>query len=123
MLLKAEKLVVQGIPNVLRSLLWVKLAGISDSHLQSWYSTTLKKSSPHDSQIRRDVARTFPNHSFFSKKGEIGQETLYKVVKAYSLYDPELGYCQGIAFVVGILLLQLPEEDSFTVLTVLMQKV
>jgi len=34
-----------------------------------------------------------------------GQLALYNMLKAYSLLDPEVGYCQGLCFVAGVLLL------------------
>jgi hypothetical protein len=47
--------------------------------------------------IRRDINRTFPNHIFFREPGDkdgsthsIGRESLYNVLKAYSLYDKEV---------------------------------
>lgn len=42
-------------------------------------------------------------------------------MKAYSIHDKEVGYCQGSAFLVGVLLLQMPEEDAFAVLVRLME--
>lgn len=42
-------------------------------------------------------------------------------MKAYSLHDREVGYCQGSAFIVGLLLMQMPEEEAFAVLVKLMQ--
>ena len=56
--------------------------------------------------IRRDIARTYPEHDFFKEKDGLGQESLFNVMKAYSLHDREVGYCQGSAFIVGILLMQ-----------------
>ncbi|VDQ09886.1 unnamed protein product, partial [Trichobilharzia regenti] len=38
-----------------------------------------------------------------------GQESLFRVIKAYSIHDPEVGYCQGSAFIVGLLLMQLEQ--------------
>lgn len=34
------------------------------------------------------------------------QEALFNVMKAYSLHDREVGYCQGSGFIVGLLLMQ-----------------
>ncbi len=34
-----------------------------------------------------------------------GQLALYNLLKAYSLLDEEVGYCQGLSFIAGILLL------------------
>lgn len=55
--------------------------------------------------------RTFPELPHFNI--EHGQKALFNVLKAYSLHDMEVGYCQGMAFVAGILLLYLPEELAF----------
>lgn len=49
------------------------------------------------------------------------KESLFNVMKAYSLHDREVGYCQGSAFIVGLLLMQMPEEEAFAVLVKLMQ--
>lgn len=43
------------------------------------------------------------------------QESLLRICKAYSNYDPEVGYCQGLSFLVAALLLQMPEEQAFCV--------
>lgn len=51
------------------------------------------------------IGRTFPNHSYFSSPLGPGQLALFNLLKAYSLLDPEVGYCQGLSFVVGVLLL------------------
>ncbi|XP_044309618.1 EVI5-like protein isoform X3 [Varanus komodoensis] len=45
-----------------------------------------------------------------------------KLLKAYSLVDREVGYCQGSAFIVGLLLMQMPEEEAFCVFVRLMQE-
>ncbi|XP_022254208.1 ecotropic viral integration site 5 ortholog-like isoform X1 [Limulus polyphemus] len=81
----------------------------------------MKNSSPCEKVIRRDIARTYPEHEFFREKDGPGQEGLFNVMKAYSLHDREVGYCQGSAFIVGLLLLQMPEEEAFAVLTRLME--
>ena len=39
---------------------------------------------------RRDIARTYPEHDFFKKKGGVGQESLFNVMKAYSIHDREV---------------------------------
>lgn len=44
------------------------------------------------------------------------------MMKAYSLHDREVGYCQGSGFIVGLLLMQMPEEEAFAVLVQIMQQ-
>ena len=63
-----------------------------------------------------DLCRTFPKHRQFreSLAQSTGQKSLYNVLKAYCLLDSEVGYCQGLSFVVGLILIYLPdEEDAF----------
>ncbi len=47
--------------------------------------------------------------------------SLFNVTRAYSLYDPDVGYCQGTPFVTGALLMFMPEEDAFRTLSILMR--
>lgn len=49
--------------------------------------------------------RTFPAHPYYMQTLGPGQLALFNVLKAYSLLDQEVGYCQGLSFVGGILLL------------------
>ncbi len=49
--------------------------------------------------------RTFPAHPYFSQHVGVGQFALFTLLKVYSNLDPELGYCQGLSFVAGILLM------------------
>ena len=45
---------------------------------------------------------------------ESGENRLYNVLKAYTSYDPEIGYCQGMNFIAVMLLTYMPdEEDAF----------
>jgi hypothetical protein len=41
-----------------------------------------------------------------------GQDELYNVIRAYSLYDPEVGYVQGSAFIVAALLLNVSRSPE-----------
>ncbi len=86
------------------------------------FAEYIKTQSACEKVIRRDIARTYPEHDFFKKKDGVGQEALFNVMKAYSVHDREVGYCQGSAFIVGLLLMQMPEEEAFCVLVRLMQE-
>lgn len=66
------------------------------------------------------TGRTFPTHPYFSAQLGAGQLSLYNILKAYSLLDQEVGYCQGLSFVAGILLLHMGEEEAFHMLKFLM---
>ncbi|KAI9024944.1 rab-GTPase-TBC domain-containing protein [Phycomyces nitens] len=82
------------------------------------YPVMLKEVSEHEKQIRKDLDRTYPNEPLF--KTDKGKESLFRVLKAYSVYDRELGYCQGMNFIAGCLLLHLKEKYAFGVLVTLL---
>ncbi|XP_035683335.1 EVI5-like protein isoform X2 [Branchiostoma floridae] len=116
-----KNLVRRGIPHHFRGIAWQLLCNAHQSPLKEEYAEYLKATSPCEKVIRRDIARTYPEHEFFREKDGLGQETLFNVMKAYSLHDREVGYCQGSGFIVGLLLMQMPEEETFCVLVHLMQ--
>lgn len=116
-----KELVRKGIPHHFRAIVWQLLCSAQSMPIKDQYSELLKMTSPCEKLIRRDIARTYPEHNFFKEKDSFGQEVLFNVMKAYSLVDREVGYCQGSAFIVGLLLLQMPEEEAFCVFVKLMQ--
>ncbi|KAG7154430.1 Ecotropic viral integration site 5 ortholog-like, partial [Homarus americanus] len=115
------ELVRKGIPHHFRGITWQLLCSAHNSPEKGKYAEYLRTTSACEKVIRRDIARTYPEHDFFKEKDGLGQESLFNVMKAYSLHDREVGYCQGSAFIVGLLLMQMPEEEAFAVLVKLMQ--
>lgn len=89
--------------------------------IRNKYAEYLRQSSPCEKIIKRDIARTYPEIEYFRDEKGPGQGGLFNVMKAYSIHDSEVGYCQGSAFLVGVLLLQMPEEDAFSVLVRMME--
>lgn len=139
-----KELVRKGIPHHFRAIVWQLLCGASDADKKQ-YAEYIKATSACEKVIRRDIARTYPEHDFFKEKDGLGQEALFNVMKAYSLHDREVGYCQGSGFIVGLLLMQvsspgqqisslpfllipfsthtqMPEEEAFAVLVQIMQQ-
>eukprot|EP01132_Coremiostelium_polycephalum_P000894 gene894-1118_t len=86
-----------------------------------FYQSIVKHSSEHEEQIKVDIQRSFTDLP--DSLREPYSAALSNVLKAISLYDPELGYCQGISFVGSILITRLSEEEVFHILLRLLEGV
>ncbi|XP_035149789.1 TBC1 domain family member 1 isoform X3 [Callithrix jacchus] len=126
---KMHLAVGQGVPRHHRGEIWKFLA--EQFHLKHQfpskqqpkdvpYKELLKQLTSQQHAILIDLGRTFPTHPYFSAQLGAGQLSLYNILKAYSLLDQEVGYCQGLSFVAGILLLHMSEEEAFKMLKFLM---
>ena len=51
------------------------------------YPELLSMTTEHEKQIKRDIARTFPDHDLFKSKEGLGQETLYNVSTMLFLFQ------------------------------------
>mmetsp|Transcript_26390 Transcript_26390/g.39161 ORF Transcript_26390/g.39161 Transcript_26390/m.39161 type:complete len:681 (-) Transcript_26390:163-2205(-) len=71
--------------------------------------------------IEWDLPRTFPTLSFFHDGGPMAQ-ALDRVLKAYACYRPDVGYVQGMSYVVAVFLLYMEEYDAFVCLSNLLNK-
>ncbi|XP_043096034.1 TBC1 domain family member 1 isoform X5 [Puntigrus tetrazona] len=125
-----HKAVGQGVPHQHRGEIWKLLSeqyllrkevpSTKPPNNDTPYKELLKQLTSQQHAILIDLGRTFPTHPYFSAQLGAGQLSLYNLLKAYSLLDPEVGYCQGLSFVAGVLLLHMSEEDAFHMLKFLM---
>uniref|UniRef100_A0A7N8Y487 TBC1 domain family member 4 n=1 Tax=Mastacembelus armatus TaxID=205130 RepID=A0A7N8Y487_9TELE len=119
----------QGVPKSRRGEIWLLLSHQHRLHHRlpqrqhapdTPYHDLLKQLTAQQHSILVDLGRTFPSHQYFSAQLGAGQLSLYNLLKAYSLLDTEVGYCQGISFVAGVLLLHMSEDQAFDMLKFLM---
>ncbi|KAJ9641019.1 hypothetical protein H2199_005687 [Coniosporium tulheliwenetii] len=108
-----------GIPAPLRGVTWVSLAQARNKLIESQYDSLCGEPSPYENIIGKDLGRTFPGVEMFRERE--GQEMLGRVLKCFSLYDQKIGYCQGLGFLVGPLLMQMGDKEAFCVLVRLME--
>ncbi|KJH42099.1 TBC domain protein [Dictyocaulus viviparus] len=81
-----------------------------DNAGQNEYSTLHRENSL--SQIRLDIARTFPSLGFFQEDGPYYGH-LMKLLGAYACFRPSVGYLQSMAFIAAVLLLQMDLYPAF----------
>lgn len=106
--------IARGFPGELRGLLWQLIASSKSATLEEVYQSILSETSPHEKAIKRDLSRTS-----FVKNASM--ESLFKIIKAYSLFDPEVGYTQGMAFITVPILMNMSEPEAFCLLAHLMK--
>ncbi|XP_073419325.1 uncharacterized protein [Dendrobates tinctorius] len=122
---KMFRRVYKGIPLQVRGQVWSLLLDVEAmksenggkyekmKDLAKMYSTEIK-------QIDLDVNRTFRNHIMFRERYGVKQTALFDVLSAYSVYNTEVSYCQGMSQIAAVLLMYLNEEDAFWALAQLL---
>lgn len=107
----------KGIPSAVRGKAWFYLSGghISLAKYSKFYEKLERE--PGDAQvcdeIRKDIHRQFPNHELFREADGPGQQSLFNVLKCFSIVRKEISYCQGLAPVASILLMNMPPSHAF----------
>ena len=94
----------------------MSIAGARDRLLEEEYDRLCGESSPYEKLIDKDIGRSFPGVEMFRDPAGDGQKMLGRVLNSFSLYDQKIGYCQGLGFVVGPLLMHMGDKDAFCVL-------
>jgi hypothetical protein len=113
-----------GIPRHLRERAYMNLSGASEKQANAgpdYYADLIKKAAAMETetfrQIELDIDRTF-GHSGTTVCSESGRDKLRRILRAYSLRNPSVGYCQGLNFIVAFLMLMADEEVVFWLLSV-----
>ncbi|PRP84863.1 hypothetical protein PROFUN_07517 [Planoprotostelium fungivorum] len=114
-----------GISTALRPVLWPQLAESSEIHKKNAgvYKEILDMmpgACKYVDQINADVPRTFPSHPFF--RDQKGQDQLRNILMAFSVLKGDIGYCQGLNYLAGVILLHMEEEKTLWMLMQLMKK-
>ncbi|KAL9061291.1 MAG: hypothetical protein Q9162_000165 [Coniocarpon cinnabarinum] len=123
--LEFKNLLLGGIPISLRPKVWAECSGALSSRVPGYYDEMVRTTS-HDEvivqQIAMDIPRTLTDNIYF-RQGD-GMAKLSEVLLAYSLRNPEVGYCQGMNLITANLLLIMPTaEDAFWMLATLIERI
>jgi hypothetical protein len=116
----------EGIPESLRGKIWMTLSKsleIALNHSEDVYYKLLRTEDKEiESLINRDLERTMLSsvvQNPKTKKPIISQvdlsskqQKLFNILKAYAIYDSEVGYCQGTNYIVAVLLNNINSERA-----------
>lgn len=100
--------------------MWKSALRVESRSVPGRYQELLEHSSVWTRLIRADVPRTFAENPAFDQEC---RDALQRILLAYSCLNIEVGYCQGMNFVAGLLLLVSGccEEEAFWAFVCLME--
>uniref|UniRef100_A0ACB8G344 Uncharacterized protein n=1 Tax=Sphaerodactylus townsendi TaxID=933632 RepID=A0ACB8G344_9SAUR len=114
---KVKLLCRKGIPSSVRARCWPLLCGAQAKTKKNHQKYQELQEAPGDPQwietITRDIHRQFPFHEMFSSPESHGQQGLLQLLKAYTVYRPQEGYCQAQGPLGALLLMHMPPEPAF----------
>ncbi|KRX66555.1 USP6 N-terminal-like protein [Trichinella sp. T9] len=120
---RLSRSIYKGIPQKFRSEVWRRLLNIDGQKQIGLYDRlrlAARLRAKDTKQIDLDINRTYRNHVFFRQRYGFKQRSLLNVLTAYSMFNRELGYCQGMNHLAALLLMYFSEEDAFWALHILM---
>lgn len=121
----------RGVPVEHRWQAWKASLKVEEKLEPGVYQTHHEKENEWTRLIEIDIPRTFPEIPLFDTEQQF---SLLRVLNAFANFDPSVGYCQGMNFLAGLLLLvaqngdfrESPklekEEEAFWMLTCLMSE-
>lgn len=124
-----KSLVLAGIPVTLRPKIWGQCSGATSSRVPGYYDDLVQRSvegmdidADIANQIKADIRRTLTDNVFFQTGP--GVRRLEEVLRAYSLHNPSIGYCQGMNLIAAsLLLICATPEDCFWLLVAMIDTI
>jgi len=109
--------IYKGVPDSMRGPLWAILLNVDQLRKEQpkvyeKMKHIARLHSPDIRQIDLDVNRTYRDHDMFRDRYNQRQNALFHVLAAYSVYNTEVGYCQGMSQIAALLLMYLMEEED-----------
>lgn len=127
--IRLKRYIRKGIPSSHRRGVWMEMSGAGKMKKEEpdLFSTMLNLPTNRVvlDQIVTDMPRTFPNNvNFDSTNPNSMQKPLLNILTAFANSNPTIGYCQGLNYIAGLLLLATRDQDSsFWLLKALTEKI
>ncbi|XP_006851613.1 PREDICTED: growth hormone-regulated TBC protein 1 [Chrysochloris asiatica] len=127
--MKVKRYIRKGVPLEHRARVWMGMSGAQAQMEQNpgYYHRLLQgeRDDSLEEAILTDMNRTFPDNVKFRKTSDpCLQNTLYNVLLAYGHHNQGVGYCQGMNFIAGyLILITKNEEESFWLLDALVGRI
>jgi len=115
---KLKRFIRKGIPDEHRSMVWMYTSGAEyemNKNPQLYQKLLDEPLDFHITEsIAKDVPRTFPDNIYFKDTPDprAKRKCLTNVLYAVAHKHPDIGYCQGLNFIAGILLIIVKDEHK-----------
>ncbi|XP_068602145.1 growth hormone-regulated TBC protein 1-A-like isoform X2 [Brachionichthys hirsutus] len=127
--LTVKRFVRKGVPNEHRARIWMVASGAQEEleRRPGYYHSLLALE--HDSKLKEtiqmDMHRTFPDNVLFGNRAEPSlQRALYNVLLAYGHHNKAVGYCQGMNFIAGyLIIITRDDQKSFWLMDALLSRI
>lgn len=122
-----KRFIRKGIPSDYRRNVWMKISGAETlrSNSDLTYSDLKQKLTNNTilETIKIDLPRTFPDNLYFTNHSHL-PNSLFNVLATFAHQNVKVGYCQGLNYIAGLLLLATKdEESSFWLLKVIVENI
>ncbi|EDV92564.1 growth hormone-regulated TBC protein 1 [Drosophila grimshawi] len=120
-----KRYIRKGIPGPYRTNVWMAITGadVQMKKQPNLYSSLLNIqhfNKEISDSISIDLPRTFPDNINF----DLEKERLFNILCAYAHHNREIGYCQGLNYIAGLLLIVTKDEEkSFWLLKYIVEQI
>ncbi|CRK97796.1 CLUMA_CG011175, isoform A [Clunio marinus] len=109
---RLNRFIRKGIPLNLRKKIWMKISGAQRAfeHNMNLYQHLLKSQYQKEivEVVKIDIPRTFPENIYF----ETHHRALFNVLVAFAHQNKSIGYCQGLNYIGGLILIVTKDENA-----------
>lgn len=124
---KLKRFVRKGVPISLRADIWMITSGAKNVQQKSTHKYVTLVDNIKDEtiieMIKIDLPRTFPDNIYFDESSYLPTQ-LFNVLGAFAHQNNDVGYCQGLNYIAGLLILATKNEEvSFWLLKVLVEEI
>uniref|UniRef100_A0A914UQ73 Growth hormone-regulated TBC protein 1 n=1 Tax=Plectus sambesii TaxID=2011161 RepID=A0A914UQ73_9BILA len=115
---RLKRFIRKGVPQTLRPTVWMRVSGAEErmaAHPGEFHRLAKDRPVGETAQtIELDLERTFPDNDYFTEYGRASAtiDQLRVLLSALACKHPRIGYCQGLNYIGGMMLLVMKDAEK-----------